>query len=76
MKQSFLPICKDGNNTNPLHYRGVELQCTLLKADFTNILNVRMNNILVDKHLGFRRNHVCLKLEHALLVCLIAENRT
>ena len=76
MKQSFCRCIKMGQ-PNPLNYRDVALQCTLLT--FTSILNVRLNpwleenNILADEQLGFRRNHSCL--EHALLVYLIAENR-
>ena len=73
-KAIILPIYKSGDPVNPLNYRGVALQCTLLKA-YTSILNLRLNtwleenNILKKEQLGFRKEHGCL--EHALSLYLI-----
>ena len=77
-KAIILPVPKSANLTDPLNYRGIGLQCNLLKA-YTSILNKQLtywlenNEILVKEQLGFRSGHNCL--EHALTVYLMAENR-
>ena len=77
-KANILPVPKLGNLTDPLNYRGIALQCNLLKA-YTSILNKRLtywledNEILVQEQLGFRSGHNCL--EHALTVYWMVQNR-
>ena len=41
-KAIILPISKSGNTCDPLNYRGIALQCNLLKV-YTSILNYRIN---------------------------------
>ena len=70
---------KSGSLTDPLNYRGIALQCNLLKA-YTSILNkwltfwLEDNEILEKEQLGFRSGRNCL--EHGLTVYLMAQNRT
>ena len=74
----IVPIFKSGNRCDPQNYRGIALQCTLLKA-FTKVLNDRLNmwiednNILVPEQLGFQKDHGCI--EHVLSVHMLVESR-
>ena len=43
----MLPVPKSGNLTDPLNYRGIALQCNLLKA-YTSTLNKRLTYWLED----------------------------